>query len=392
GDRNKAVYNPAPNGDNNWYRWNGVFPKEIAANSQPNPKDENNWVPVIIKTDVISREALRRTYQEVGLNLVDGSFEQGGTLNAATDVLLEEKTGKCYSFTGSFPHIVSRGTKPESSEFRSVDTNTLYEQLGYAVVDRYFLPGETSWADAISRARTASRRIKFLPGKTYNCEGAVFQHPSYQYTAEYDFTGAIIEGSVRFQGAYNTKFIGGVFTGKAYFQNVRFSKFDTITFNCPCYFGYYDFGDSVPTYSLYWNNFDTVIFNQGFELNSSIERASFNSNTFINTVFRAGAMNATMVFKVDPTTGVSLGATFGSNTFIGCDWSYAPALDIKGAYKSFSMSIVGGYLDTGSVWLAPGSWEPEELSVTGLSNPGSQTITRKIGVNPVITTSGARKR
>jgi lysophospholipase L1-like esterase len=49
GDRNKAVYNPAPNGDNNWYRWNGVFPKEIAANSQPNPKDENNWVPVDLK-------------------------------------------------------------------------------------------------------------------------------------------------------------------------------------------------------------------------------------------------------------------------------------------------------------------------------------------------------
>ena len=44
GDRNKAVYNPAPNGDNNWYRWNGVFPKEIAANSQPNPKNENKWV------------------------------------------------------------------------------------------------------------------------------------------------------------------------------------------------------------------------------------------------------------------------------------------------------------------------------------------------------------
>ena len=49
GDRNKAVYNPAPNGDNNWYRWNGTFPKEIAANSQPNPKDENNWVPALIK-------------------------------------------------------------------------------------------------------------------------------------------------------------------------------------------------------------------------------------------------------------------------------------------------------------------------------------------------------
>lgn len=53
GDRNKAVYNPAPNGDNNWYRWNGAFPKEIVANSQPNPKDENNWVPVGFGVDVI---------------------------------------------------------------------------------------------------------------------------------------------------------------------------------------------------------------------------------------------------------------------------------------------------------------------------------------------------
>ena len=53
GDRNKAVYNPAPNGDNNWYRWNGVFPKEIAVNSQPNPKDENNWVPVLINEDKV---------------------------------------------------------------------------------------------------------------------------------------------------------------------------------------------------------------------------------------------------------------------------------------------------------------------------------------------------
>lgn len=59
GDRNKAVYNPAPNGDNNWYRWNGVFPKEIAANSQPNPKDENNWVPV--DSDKIIREDLLKS-------------------------------------------------------------------------------------------------------------------------------------------------------------------------------------------------------------------------------------------------------------------------------------------------------------------------------------------
>ena len=120
GDRNKAVYNPAPNGDNNWYRWNGVFPKEIAANSQPNPKDENNWVPVLIKTGTIEREALRRTYLEVGLNLVEGSFEQGTVITSTTDVVLHEKTGKVYSGpVGEVP----KGTNPLSSDF--VDKSNL---------------------------------------------------------------------------------------------------------------------------------------------------------------------------------------------------------------------------------------------------------------------------
>ncbi|WZX10529.1 putative tail fiber protein [Aeromonas phage ACP1] len=109
GDRNKAVYNPAPNGDNNWYRWNGAFPKEIAANSQPNPKDENNWVPVLIKTSSVEREALRRTYLEAGYNLVPGSFEQGAVITSATDVVLHEKTGKCYS--GPIGNV-SAGTNP----------------------------------------------------------------------------------------------------------------------------------------------------------------------------------------------------------------------------------------------------------------------------------------
>lgn len=52
GDRNKCVFNPAPNGDNNWYRWNGVFPKVVPANSQPEPKNETGWVPILLKSDV----------------------------------------------------------------------------------------------------------------------------------------------------------------------------------------------------------------------------------------------------------------------------------------------------------------------------------------------------
>ena len=137
GDRNKAVYNPAPNGDNNWYRWNSVFPKEIVANSQPNPKDENNWVPVLIKTGVVEREALRRTYLEVGLNLVEGSFEQGGTLVKANDVLLQERTGKVFSGPAG---TVSAGTNPTSGGFVDRSGDLLRQQavgMNYAQLRAY---------------------------------------------------------------------------------------------------------------------------------------------------------------------------------------------------------------------------------------------------------------
>ena len=126
GDRNKAVYNPAPNGDNNWYRWNGTFPKEIAANSQPNPKDENNWVPVVVKTGVVEREVLRRTYLEAGYNLVEGSFEQGGTLVKANDVLLQERTGKAFSGPSG---TVAAGTNPASAGWSSRAAELLRSQL-----------------------------------------------------------------------------------------------------------------------------------------------------------------------------------------------------------------------------------------------------------------------
>lgn len=75
---------------------------------------------------VHARETLRRTYLEVGLNLVEGSFEQGGTLQSVTDVLLEEKTGKVYSWTGSFPKDISSNTLPESSVNFSESTNKTF--------------------------------------------------------------------------------------------------------------------------------------------------------------------------------------------------------------------------------------------------------------------------
>ena len=48
-------------------------------------------------------EALRRSYAEAGYNLVGGSFEAGGTLVNANDVLLYEAKGEAYSYLGIIP-------------------------------------------------------------------------------------------------------------------------------------------------------------------------------------------------------------------------------------------------------------------------------------------------
>lgn len=56
--------------------------------------------------------ALRRTYADAGLLLVAGSFETGGTLSSATDVLLHNVAAQAYAWTGAFPHVVAPGTDP----------------------------------------------------------------------------------------------------------------------------------------------------------------------------------------------------------------------------------------------------------------------------------------
>lgn len=49
GDRNKAVFNPEPSGDNNWYAWQGELPKLIPQNSTPETSGglgDGAWKPV----------------------------------------------------------------------------------------------------------------------------------------------------------------------------------------------------------------------------------------------------------------------------------------------------------------------------------------------------------
>ena len=59
-------------------------------------------------------EALRRTYADAGLTLVDGSFETGGILSSTSEALLHNITAKAYVWSGIFPHTVAPGTDPTS--------------------------------------------------------------------------------------------------------------------------------------------------------------------------------------------------------------------------------------------------------------------------------------
>ena len=57
-------------------------------------------------------EALKRSYADAGFNLVEGSFEEGGVLSAASDVMITA-SGAGYSWGGQeFPHNVAPGTDP----------------------------------------------------------------------------------------------------------------------------------------------------------------------------------------------------------------------------------------------------------------------------------------
>ena len=131
------------------------------------------------------RESLRRSYAEAGYNLVDGSFEAGGTLVNARDVLLQERTGK--GFTGpagtvaagtvpSGPNYINRGDETLRSALADPDSDVLVggveagdviKRLAYISLDEEFISGESDYTAAINRAFTKTKVLKLTPGVIY---------------------------------------------------------------------------------------------------------------------------------------------------------------------------------------------------------------------------------
>ena len=97
------------------YYWDGIKWKTKGIGYNPVNDLRDELVPEISNNATGVFEALRRTYANVGLTLVTGSFEDGGVLTKDTDVLLHEVSGKAYAWAGTYTngmHTVIEDTDP----------------------------------------------------------------------------------------------------------------------------------------------------------------------------------------------------------------------------------------------------------------------------------------
>lgn len=120
--------------DGKYYGWGGSLPKVVPAGSTPETSGGIGAGAWADRTDDSLRDEIRetvfqnmkRSYAETGLNMVDGSFEAGGTLVNANDVLLQERTGKAFSGPAG---TVAAGTNPASGGFVDKSGGLLRHEL-----------------------------------------------------------------------------------------------------------------------------------------------------------------------------------------------------------------------------------------------------------------------
>ena len=158
------------------YYWDGTKWKTKGIGYNPVNDLRNELEPIISSNELkVSNneakvfEALKRSYAEAGLNLVEGSFEEGGQLLVASDVMITA-SGDGYSWGGpEFPHNVAPGTDPATVTGYVPRTDVvLLEQL--AKIDGASIVGCATYAQI--RAYTgAAPRINCL-GRAHVFDGA----------------------------------------------------------------------------------------------------------------------------------------------------------------------------------------------------------------------------
>ena len=162
---NQVFLNDTPGslGLGDYYAWGGAFPKTVPAGTNPALPTSGYIMRSSRFAGVQAREALRRSYAELGLVLTPGSFEAGGVISSSSDVLLHESSGKAYSGpTGT----VSPGTDPTSGGFVDRSQSTIMAAKAGTVSELSL--GKFSIGSIVTVTDRANAKFKVVSGGTAN--------------------------------------------------------------------------------------------------------------------------------------------------------------------------------------------------------------------------------
>ena len=140
------------------YYWDGIKWKTKGIGYNPVNDLRDELEPRVSNNESKTFETLKRSYADAGLNLVEGSFEEGGELLVATDVMITA-SGAGYSWGGpEFPHNVAPGTDPTLPGGGYVPRTdvVLRSELASAQGAAAVHHGDGSVADALGSARPLS--------------------------------------------------------------------------------------------------------------------------------------------------------------------------------------------------------------------------------------------
>lgn len=184
-----------------YYAWGGTFPKTVPAGTDPALVGSGYIMRSSRLAGTQAREALRRSYAEAGYNLVDGSFEAGGTLTNINDVLLHEASGKAYGWGGSLPKVVSPGTpvtlfidKSPFSAGAGVVRGSRFALRDFVSVKDFGAVGDGITDDYVSiqaAVDSGAKRIHFPSGTYYSSQSIKLEHTTSAHRRD---TGQVFYG------------------------------------------------------------------------------------------------------------------------------------------------------------------------------------------------------
>ena len=170
--------------DGKGYAWNGTFPKVVSPGTDPAAV-----AGFVMRSDAGLRseitpsliDSLRRSYADTGFNLVEGSFEEGGTLANINDVLLYKSNGRAYSGPSG---AVPPGTNPSSGSFvdRSVAVSSRISVTEHG--------GVTNYASDSYQAVNTANQLAYTKKQPLSVDGLFAVSQSIQSLA-----GASIKGT-----------------------------------------------------------------------------------------------------------------------------------------------------------------------------------------------------